>query len=143
MRTREEVATVLELVRAALNDCEIARRTGIPRGTVRCWRVGRRPNFERPRATCVVCAGTPQDLSQAPYTYLLGLYLGDGCLTPFPRDVYKLRISSASAAASGRARSALMTACHASHSTNVATSPSSASHTGAAVDPAAAAGRAG
>jgi len=31
MRTREEVATVLELVQAGLNDCEIARRTGIPR----------------------------------------------------------------------------------------------------------------
>jgi hypothetical protein len=96
MRTREEVATVLELVRAGLNDCEIARRTGIPRGTIRCWRVGRRPNFERPGATCVVCAGTPDALPQAPYTYLLGLYLGDGCLTAFPRDVYKLRISCAS-----------------------------------------------
>jgi hypothetical protein len=96
VRSREEVATVLELVRAGLNDCEIARRTGIPRGTVRCWRVGRRPNFERPGATCVVCAGTPDALRQAPYTYLLGLYLGDGCLTAFPWDVYKLRISCAS-----------------------------------------------
>jgi hypothetical protein len=96
MRTREEVATVLELVRAGLNDCEIARRTGIPRGTVRCWRVGRRPNFHRPGATCAVCGGIPHTLPQAPYTYLLGLYLGDGCLTPFPRDVYKLRISCAS-----------------------------------------------
>ncbi len=47
MRTREEVATVLELVRAGLNDYEIARQTGIPRGTVRVWRVGRVPNFER------------------------------------------------------------------------------------------------
>jgi hypothetical protein len=96
VRTPEEVATVLELVRAGLNDCEIARRTGIPRGTVRCWRVGRRPNFDRPGTTCAVCAGTPHALPQEPYTYLLGLYLGDGCLTPFPRDVYKLRISCAS-----------------------------------------------
>ena len=29
------------------------------------------------------------------YTYLLGLYLGDGCLTACPRDVYRLRISCA------------------------------------------------
>ena len=29
------------------------------------------------------------------YTYLLGLYLGDGCLTPCPRDVFKLRIACA------------------------------------------------
>jgi len=95
MRSREEVATVLELVRAGLNDCEIARRTGIPRGTVRCWRIGRVPNFQRARATCAVCAGNPPALPQAPYTYLLGLYLGDGCLAAHPRGVYRLRISCA------------------------------------------------
>ncbi|HEV8373977.1 MAG TPA: helix-turn-helix domain-containing protein [Actinomycetota bacterium] len=38
MRSREEVALVLGLARQGLNDCEIARRTGIPRGTVRDWR---------------------------------------------------------------------------------------------------------
>jgi hypothetical protein len=31
-------------------------------------------------------------LPQEPYAYLLGLYLGDGCLSPYPRDVYRLRI---------------------------------------------------
>jgi hypothetical protein len=34
-------------------------------------------------------------LPQVSYTYLLGLYLGDGCLTACPRDVYKLRIACA------------------------------------------------
>jgi hypothetical protein len=97
VRTQEEVATVLELVRAGVNDCEIARRTGIPRGTVRGWRIGRVPNFERSRAACPVCAGNPLALRQAAYTYLLGLYLGDGCLAAHPRDVYRLRISCASA----------------------------------------------
>jgi hypothetical protein len=35
------------------------------------------------------------DLSTLPaaYVYLLGMYLGDGCLSSHPRDVYKLRIS--------------------------------------------------
>jgi len=95
MRSREEVATVLDLVRTGLNDCEISRRTGIPRGTIRDWRRGRRPNFERTRATCAVCVGTPLALPQAAYTYLLGLYLGDGYLVVFPRGVYKLRITCA------------------------------------------------
>jgi len=36
-------------------------------------------------------------LPQWPYTYLLGLYLGDGCLAAHPRGVYRLRISCASA----------------------------------------------
>jgi hypothetical protein len=102
MRTREEVATVLELVRAGLNDCEIAQRTGIPRGTVRCWRIGRVPNFDRRPGSsrrigrpCPVCRGAPLELPQRHYTYLLGLYLGDGCLLVHPRGVYRLRISCA------------------------------------------------
>jgi hypothetical protein len=32
MRSKEEVALVLGLARQGLNDCEVARRTGIPRG---------------------------------------------------------------------------------------------------------------
>lgn len=99
MRSREEVSFVLELVRAGWNDCQIARETGIPRGTVRDWRTGRSPNFERTKQSgglrnppCPVCRGDPLTLPQIPYCYLLGLYLGDGCLTPYPRDVYRLRI---------------------------------------------------
>jgi hypothetical protein len=97
LRAREEVANVLELVGAGLNDCEIARRTGIPRGTVRDWRVGRVPNFHRSPETCPVCRETPLDLPQAPSAYLLGLYLGDGCLAAYPRGVYRLRIFCADA----------------------------------------------
>jgi hypothetical protein len=99
LRSPEEVATVLDLVRTGLNDCEVARRTGIPRGTVRDWRRGRTPNFERltepgrRRQTCPVCRGQPLELSQGHYTYLLGLYLGDGCILVHPRGVYRLRIS--------------------------------------------------
>ena len=95
MRSREEVALVTELVAAALNDCEIARRTGIPRGTIRQWRIGRAPNFERQSGTCAVCSQDVGALPLPAYPYLLGLYLGDGCLTPCPRDVFKLRIACA------------------------------------------------
>ena len=106
MRTREEVGLVIELVRAGRNDCEIARETGIPRSTVRQWRKGQTPDFDRQYTfkgpdgrpgglACAVCRGDPLGLPQVSYTYLLGLYLGDGCLTACPRDVYKLRISCA------------------------------------------------
>ncbi len=43
MRSPQEVALVMELVRAERNDCEIARETGIPRSTVRQWRKGQTP----------------------------------------------------------------------------------------------------
>lgn len=102
MRTRQEVDRVLALHREGLNQCEIARRTGIPRRTVKDWVHGRVPNFDRsskygPRGTCPVCRGEPETLPQAAYTYLLGLYLGDGCLSAHPRGVYKLRIICANA----------------------------------------------
>jgi len=106
VRTRAEVALVLELVAMGRNDCEIAREAGIPRSTVRQWRKGQTPDFDRRytfkgpdgqprRGACVVCGGDPLALPQASYTYLLGLYLGDGCLTACPRNVYKLRIACA------------------------------------------------
>jgi hypothetical protein len=91
MRSREEVAAVLELVGAGWNDCQIARELGIPRGTVRDWRSGKTPDFDRVRTlhfsngwVCVVCRGDPLTLPQGPYTYLLGLYLGDGYIASHP-----------------------------------------------------------
>ena len=92
MRSEEEVALVLELVRARWNDCEIARETGIPRGTVRGWRIGRTPNFSRQLGNCALCSGNAEALPLPAYPYLLGLYLGDGYITACPRNVYKLRI---------------------------------------------------
>jgi len=41
MRSLRDIQLVLALLRAGLNDCEISRRTGIPRATVRDWRHGR------------------------------------------------------------------------------------------------------
>jgi hypothetical protein len=95
MRSQEEVARVLELAAEGRNHCEIARTIGIPRSTVRDWVAGRRPNFDKRTTTCQVCSGRPGELPQAEYTYLLGLYLGDGCLSLAPRGVYKLRITCA------------------------------------------------
>jgi transcriptional regulator with XRE-family HTH domain len=95
--SREKVALVQALHAEGLNHSQIARRVGISRTTVRTWLSGGTPNFDKPKATCQVCGGKPATLPQAPYTYLLGLYLGDGCLAASPRDVYKLRIFCANA----------------------------------------------
>jgi hypothetical protein len=102
MRTRQEVDRVLALRAEGLNTSEIARRTGIPRRTVKDWLAGRTPDFDGVRPTrlrrrCPVCRGEPLTLPQVAYTYLLGLYLGDGCLAVHPRGVYRLRIVCANA----------------------------------------------
>ena len=104
MRSRAEVGFVLELVRAGWNDCQIARETGIPRRTILDWRSGRIPDFDRVRTrpsrgagSCLVCHGDPLHFPQAAFTYLLGLYLGDGCISSHHRGVFRLRIVCADA----------------------------------------------
>jgi hypothetical protein len=99
MRSREEVRWVLRLVQSGRNDCQIARETGIPRSTVQQWRSGQTPDFDRVHSSrrpaahgCAVCTGDPMQLPQTSYSYLLGLYLGDGCISAGPRGVYRLRI---------------------------------------------------
>ena len=90
MRSAEEFADVQRLIAEGLNDCAIARQTGIPRPTVRDWRC--RPQV-RPRVAAGAC-GIDHDFSSiapAPYCYLLGLYLGDGCISRNGR-VWRLRI---------------------------------------------------
>ena len=76
---------MLDLVAAGLNDCEIARRTAIPRRTVLDWRHGRGP-----ASSATSPCGVDHDFAGLPtaaYAYLLGLYLGDGCLAAHPRGV--------------------------------------------------------
>jgi hypothetical protein len=94
-RPAEEVATVLELAHAGYSALQISRMTGIPRSTVRDWREGRVPNGRGDdAASCAMCGHPLHDLTDVvePYVYLLGLYLGDGCISAYPRDVYRLRI---------------------------------------------------
>jgi hypothetical protein len=59
------------------------------------------PNHSRPvdprlsiNPACTQCGHTAHDFGDLPaaYVYLLGLYLGDGCISRHPRDVYRLRI---------------------------------------------------
>ena len=91
MRSQRDVRLVLELVADGLNDCEIARSTGIPRTTVRGWRRG---NYPRRPGGADCSAEEHLPLPAEEYAYLLGLYLGDGCLSVNPRSgVWRLRVS--------------------------------------------------
>lgn len=92
MRSQAEWDEVHRLIASGLNDCAIARATGIPRPTVNDWRhqgPHRRERTQR-RSNCPRCDLVPLD--EPSYAYLLGLYLGDGCLSWHRRDVYCLRM---------------------------------------------------
>jgi hypothetical protein len=93
MRPNGEYVHVQQLIQSGLNDCSISRATGIPRPTVREWRVGRTRNGSYRTGmphSCPICNHAEVDGWW--YAYLLGMYLGDGCLAMHPRGVYKLRI---------------------------------------------------
>ncbi|MEV7064019.1 helix-turn-helix domain-containing protein [Streptomyces collinus] len=69
----------------------VSRATGISRAAIRSWqdRIEPRPRMPHPDP------GPPSD--ESAYAYLLGLYLGDGCISPHPRGGYYLRIACADA----------------------------------------------
>ena len=83
---------VLALHAQGVPVAEIARRTGIPRSTMRYW-LAQGPAYPRRASVpCRPCAHIGS-VPQGPYTYLLGLYLGDGCLSLVRGGVYRLRIT--------------------------------------------------
>lgn len=95
MRSNAEHAQVLSLLAAGFNDCQVARTTGIPRATVRDWRLGHTQARRLGAAEeCTRCGHPNHDFERLPscsYAYLLGMYLGDGhiCRT----QTWRLRIT--------------------------------------------------
>jgi hypothetical protein len=66
----------------------------VPRETIRDWRHGGRSGRvlqARLGESCPICG--PAHLDEGEYAYLLGLYLGDGCLSEHRGGVFNLRIS--------------------------------------------------
>jgi hypothetical protein len=94
MHAAETRSEALRLIEQGINDCEISRRLGVSRTTIRDWRSPRYvPRNETPRGTCPRCwrASRPSIFADDDYALLLGLYLGDGCISRMSRT-YRMRI---------------------------------------------------
>jgi hypothetical protein len=95
MRPPDQVKNVVDLAASGMSQQAIARATGIPRSTVKDWLAGRHTNG---RAVgdggCASCGAARHRFEELPpeYAYLLGLYLGDGCISAHRREVYRLRL---------------------------------------------------
>ncbi|MFI0349578.1 helix-turn-helix domain-containing protein [Actinomadura sp. 9N407] len=66
----------LRLLTSGFTLAEVHRQTGIPLSTLSRWRLTTGETRFRDLATCPRCHG--RDLDPSSYSYLLGLYLGDG-----------------------------------------------------------------
>ncbi|MFE1859687.1 transcriptional regulator [Streptomyces anandii] len=86
LSTRERA---LSLVAQGRSLNSVSRETGISRAAIRSWQDRLEP---LPRMAPRV-PGPPSD--DRAYAYLLGLYLGDGCISAHPRSGYYLRIACA------------------------------------------------
>lgn len=95
MHPADRVQEALRLATLGLTQAEIAQRTGVPRRTVWDWLNGRIPPSADPSRSCQRCGWGVHRFAELPtlYTYLLGLYLGDGCLSAYPRGVFRLRVT--------------------------------------------------
>jgi len=71
----------MALMEVGRSDNEIARLTGTPRGTVSAWRRGRGVRYHQR-----IASATPdwRPSKAAAYSYILGIYLGDGCFSVSP-----------------------------------------------------------
>jgi hypothetical protein len=105
MHSRSVVAEALRLRdEEGLGARRVARRLGLSVGVVRDWHAGKLPKHSRQLAivgggaavpaACPRCGHDEHDFESLPraYVYLLGLYLGDGCISEHRRRVHKLRI---------------------------------------------------
>ncbi|MFG2191059.1 transcriptional regulator [Streptomyces sp. NPDC048639] len=87
---------VLALVHHGRSLNSVSKQTGISRSAIRGWQARIEPLS--PTTECVRCLAHPKPPAEAEaYVYLLGLYLGDGCISPQPRGGYALRIACADA----------------------------------------------
>jgi DNA-binding transcriptional regulator WhiA len=102
MRTKEEYEKVKILLDEGLNPTDIAKITGLPRRTIYDWKVRPPKSLTgNAQAGCQNCKDSLTSVKEriianetlhSAYSYLLGLYLGDGCISKHPRT-YRLRIA--------------------------------------------------
>jgi hypothetical protein len=88
VHTEEQADRVFRLLAAGTKSSEISRLTAVSQRTIQRWVATGRPNRVLP---------DPEDLlrptSRLAYAYLLGLYLGDGCLVGVHRRVFRFQLT--------------------------------------------------
>lgn len=89
----------LSLLAGGLSVSEASRQTGVSRATIREWRDNPEALTPKQNSRCFRCSSPPR-VPDDPcvYAYLLGLYLGDGCISPTGdrrKKVWALRIACA------------------------------------------------
>ncbi|MFE1952901.1 transcriptional regulator [Streptomyces sp. NPDC059524] len=97
MSTRQRA---LALVAQGRSLNSVSKEIGISRAAIRAWqtRIEPLPLMRTQAAPCVRCGPEPKPPADAAaYSYLLGLYLGDGCISAGARPGYFLRIACANA----------------------------------------------
>ncbi|MGH4027569.1 transcriptional regulator [Actinomycetota bacterium Odt1-20B] len=95
MGTRERA---LALVTQGRSLNSVSKETGISRAAIRAWQARIEPLDLNRAVPCPRCCDVPEKPEdQVAYAYLLGLYLGDGCISSARRGVYFLRIACADA----------------------------------------------
>ncbi|WP_353941962.1 helix-turn-helix domain-containing protein [Streptomyces sp. HUAS MG91] len=93
MSTRKEA---LALVAQGRSLNSVSKETGVSRAALRSWKERIEPRGWSRSTACPRCDGPPQaPENPAAYSYLLGLYLGDGCISRLQRGTYFLRIACA------------------------------------------------
>lgn len=92
------VEAALQLHAEGVNPFQISKRLGVSRAAVRDWIADPEKHCERLAEAARHVDGECsliETVPWAPYAYLLGQYLGDGCISEGPRQVFKLRIAMA------------------------------------------------
>ena len=84
------MASVLSLASRGSTLAEIVTATGVPRTTVQRWIANGGRASPSTEEMCPRCGDAVLD--EHAYAYLLGLYLGDGCITRQPNGTYRLEI---------------------------------------------------
>ncbi|GHE89762.1 helix-turn-helix domain-containing protein [Streptomyces griseoluteus] len=91
LSTRERA---LALVAQGRSLNSVSRETGISRSAIRSWQTRITPLPRMQSTPCSLCGPTGEPpADKASYSYLLGLYLGDGCISPGMKAGYYLRIA--------------------------------------------------
>ena len=99
MHNLDPKARAITMCRDGAANSDIARKLGVPPGTIGRWKFDDRakhpelyPLTKQRSPYCPACHDVP--LAEKAYAYLLGLYLGDGCITKAPTHrAYTLTIA--------------------------------------------------